>query len=390
MIDTLPTPLILAFIDGLGFRTIDFESMPFLKTLSENSSFGELESILGYSSAVQASLVTGTYPRDHGLWFHYVFAPSSSPYRLASRLSLDRYWRKCPSRIVMGERYLIRRIQTHQFAKRYKGYWGFTMPSCLPAEHLAFFDIAETSMLYDRDCLKRPTIFDLLSFHHEKFVYVLDTPTRKRIPKDMIDVKNKLYYLHFSVDEANHYFGAHHAETKKTMKWVDEALRRHFQSIEKIHGKSRFVVFSDHGHSMVKHRIDLESEVKDVIEGHRIVAFFDATMARFWCPFGGKEELEQRLRGIEQGFLLTEEMKRGYGVDFPDSRYGEIIFVGKNGILFEPNSWGSQLEPTRYVSTHGYDPLNDESSGIFITDLTQSKKLRAIDLMPLAKSFLEL
>ncbi|MGA2239462.1 MAG: hypothetical protein ABSG74_09640 [Candidatus Bathyarchaeia archaeon] len=101
-------------------------------------------------------------------------------------------------------------------------------------------------------------------------------------------------------------------------------------------------------------------------------------------------ELEDRLKRCDWGFSIDKELSRKYGVEFADNRYGDVIFVSRNGILLEPNSWGSPLDRLKYVSMRGYDPFNKESSGIFITDLVQQRKLRAIDILPLATTFLGL
>lgn len=75
------------FIDALRPDFISEKDTPFLYTLSKENPCMELETILGYSDAIDATIFTGVYPDTHGFWMKYWYDPVKGP----SRNNLNKY-----------------------------------------------------------------------------------------------------------------------------------------------------------------------------------------------------------------------------------------------------------------------------------------------------------
>jgi len=111
---------------------------------------------------------------------------------------------------------------------------------------------------------------------------------------------------------------------------------------------------------------DLWSEIKAL--GYRVPAdylpFYDSTMARFWFwNDRAKTALTSHLQSLTCGHILTDYERREFGVDFPDMRHGEIIFLMNPGCLIVP----SYLGKGTLAGMHGFDPEAPYSSGALVT-----------------------
>jgi hypothetical protein len=117
----------------------------------------------------------------------------------------------------------------------------------------------------------------------------------------------------------------------------------------------RFAVLGDHGMCDVTDHIDLIGSVEKA--RLRIpddyIPFYDSTMARFGLRGGGAEaRLRDALTGVRGGRILEEEELRDLGVFFPDSEFGDIIFLCDPGVIILPSYMGG----TPVKGMHGYHP----------------------------------
>lgn len=94
-----------------------------------------------------------------------------------------------------------------------------------------------------------------------------------------------------------------------------------------------------------------------------MMAFYDSTMARFWCGAAVRNELAARLDGTGWGRVLSGEELASLGCAFADDSYGELIFLVKPGYLIVPSYMGR--EPL--AAMHGYHPQDPSSLGCFFS-----------------------
>ena len=71
------------FIDAFGWE-VKQRHPDFLNGLIRDSK--PLETILGYSSACDPSIISGLTPAEHGLWNSFYYEPVDSPFKWTHRL----------------------------------------------------------------------------------------------------------------------------------------------------------------------------------------------------------------------------------------------------------------------------------------------------------------
>ena len=113
----------------------------------------------------------------------------------------------------------------------------------------------------------------------------------------------------------------------------------------------------DHGMCDVSRHLDLMGRVADL--GLRIpadvVPFYDSTMARFRIrKSDAGHRLKNFLSGFDGGRLLDHEKAEQLGVNFPDGRFGDLVFLVDCGTMIVPSFMGVK----GVAAMHGYHPGN--------------------------------
>jgi hypothetical protein len=92
-------------------------------------------------------------------------------------------------------------------------------------------------------------------------------------------------------------------------------------------------------------------------------------MARFWFPEPFARDAILELLGQEtNGRVLSDVELAQLGCDFPDRRYGEVIFLLESGHVLDPSFMGSWVP----VGMHGYDPSHDDSKAAYLCSHPQT------------------
>ena len=97
------------------------------------------------------------------------------------------------------------------------------------------------------------------------------------------------------------------------------------------------------------------------------------------------ETIHKYLNTQNYGLLLDEKLKKQYHVNMQDSKYGDLIFVLKNGYIFLPNFYQGRKQ---IKGMHGY--LIDESNldpflllyNESLKPLNMKTKFEFIDILP--------
>jgi predicted AlkP superfamily pyrophosphatase or phosphodiesterase len=163
-----------------------------------------------------------------------------------------------------------------------------------------------------------------------------------------------------------HRVGAGHAEVEKSLKAYQRTLADLIDTAAAAGRKTALFVFSDHGMTDVKKIVNLRAEVKKwgYRTGRDFMAFYDSTMARFWCHPKITAGLKDRLDGTGWGRVLPDAELESLGCRFDDNSYGEVIFLTSPGNLIVPSYMGR--EPV--AAMHGYHPGDPDSHGCFMTN----------------------
>jgi len=351
---------IFVFIDALGWELLR-RHPSFLQGLADVRS--PLDTVLGYSCTCDPTILTGRFPRDHGHFSFFRFDPEASPFRGTGLL------RALPSRLTDRGRvrhWISRLLQVAN------GFTGYFQLYGVPFELLPFFDYTERNDLYEEGGILggQPTVFDHfrsaeLPFHRSDWrkpeVHNLEAATRA-----IRTTRPRALYLYLAeLDGIMHANGTRGGAVEAKLNEYDRALRSLVEFAEHRYGKVRLHVFSDHGMTDVVGSSDLRTRVEalGLRFGRDYAAVYDSTMARFWFPdAASRAPIVDVLNSDAHGRVLDDVELQALGCDFPDRRYGEVIYLLDPGYVLDPSFMGSWIPS----GMHGYHPTHADSTAAYL------------------------
>ena len=376
--------LLVIFVDALRPDFITKEATPYLYHLTKDYLSTECIPILGYSDAIRATIFTGTYPDKHGYWMKYQYSPQTSPFRQVKWL---RFIDHLPSPFLRSGINLV--LSKTLFKTLAKIYQYHELASYnIPYNIIDNFDFTLKKSILDEGPFEQvETIFDILRSNNVKYLYIESSSIKSTLRKISGGERFVMHYLS-DIDAASHRHGLFTQRFFRTLKQVDRKIESLIEKAKEKMGKNlHIIVFSDHGMSRVNEICCLEepfgSQLKDWVSKGRLLYAVDATMIRFWyLDQNLKKRIRQRLNRTNWGRFITSE-KEELKISFNHTRYGEDIFLLKQGKAFYPNfmSW---LKPK---AMHAYHPKNREQRGIFIlagakVQKTTLKPIEQVQIMP--------
>jgi hypothetical protein len=343
---------IILLVDALGWeiaRRFEFCKDVFAR-------FGPIGTVLGYSSAAIPSLLTGVPPEVHGAWAMWKLSPASSPFRFFRRL--PRLPHALEWRLRAWARRLVERRRTIE------GYYDLYE---IPLNVLGYFDVAHHGDPYAIGGAGQESFFDRLSKEDVPFhVWNYRTPEGENFEalRCAIDSPDRVLFLYTAdLDALMHRVGTTHPDVAEKLAGYERWVARLLETAEASGRDTTLFLFSDHEWG---YRV-----------GRRFMAFYDSTMARFWCDAVERQDLARRLEDTGWGRVFTREELASRGCGFEDNSYGDLIFLVKPGRLIVPSYMGS--EPL--AAMHGYDPEDPSSAGCFFsTDGAQEMPRSILDL----------
>jgi len=166
-------------------------------------------------------------------------------------------------------------------------------------------------------------------------------------------------------------------------------------------------ILSDHGHEEIKGSIDIRGELRKLnLSEDEYNFFIDVSMARFWfLTDRAREKVIAMLSEMGNTTLLTPQDMEKYHLSFPDNRYGEVFSITEPGYIFFPHDFyqplanlflglydsrqRSRLWNPRHRGTHGYLPQHESERGILIVfDKNYRSSTDQIELIDVAPSIL--
>lgn len=350
--------VLCVFIDALGYRLA--ERHDFLDDVLVTRR--PLETVLGYSCCCDPTILSGAQPRDHGHFSFFFHNPSGSPFGALRWLS----W--LPE--VLVDRGRVRNAISRVVGK-ILGFKGYFQLYRVPFDRLQYFDYSEKRDLYEPGGINSglPTIFDY--FRIKKIPYAVsdwrrpETENLAAMHRSIESGRIRFGYLYLAgLDAILHAHGTRSEIVTRKIRWYEHEIRELLRTANCRYRNVHLRVFSDHGMTDVRQHLDLITPVENMgLEfGGDYIAMYDSTMARFWfLSDRARAEIPALLRTARGGRILSDAELQRYGCDFPDRRYGELIFLADPGVLIYPNYMGR----ASVAGMHGYDPDHEDSVGTF-------------------------
>lgn len=349
---------LFVFIDAFGWELL--RRGPFLEDILQFRS--PLETVFGYSSTCDPTILTGVPPREHGHFSFFRYAPESSPFSRFQPLSL------LPKSIT--DRGRVR----HHVSKWYKkrlGYTGYFQLYSMPFGLLRYFDYTEKRDLYQPGGIigGQPTIFDELRGRGIPF-FLSDWRRNERHNLDAARAalstgRPRFAYLYLAAMDATlHRHGPDSDEGRRHVQWYEKELKGLIRAVEGLYGEVRTHVFSDHGMTAVTacHPLMGAVDALGLEFGRDYAVVYDSTMARFWLLNDrGRDAITGLLRETAGGRVLTDQELRGWGCDFPNHEYGDLFYLMDPGVLLCPGHLG--VSPL--AGMHGYAPEHPDSVAMY-------------------------
>jgi len=342
------------FIDAFGWE-VKQRHPEFLKGLIQDSK--PLDTILGYSSACDPSIISGLTPAEHKLWSSYYYDPKGSPFKWTRPLQM------LPDFIFRRGRV---RHQLSKWIKKRCGFTGYFQLYAVPFKHLHLFNYAEQKRIWEPNGLPiGKTIFDRMTQAGiPYYAHNSDVGDETRLANLTAHIKQQTIDFAYcslgKLDGLMHAVGNDHPDIDQLMQWYDEKLRALIATAEKNYEEVNWYLFTDHGmHNVIQsHDLIADIEALGLKWNKDYIAFYDSTMARFWFMNDeARTAITQYLKNHSNGRILSDEELTQHGVFFEDGQYGELIFLMESGTQIAPSFMGVKS----CKGMHGFNPSDPDS-----------------------------
>jgi Type I phosphodiesterase / nucleotide pyrophosphatase len=363
---------VIALIDALGWEYI--KQRPFLDDVLPYRT--SLQTVLGFSSGAIPTMLTGLMPERHGHWNLFYYDPKRAPF----------WWLKAFNwlpKSVLDNRYgrkVIKELGRRVF------HLGPTFECCVAPNLMPYFNFSERRDIYAPKGIEAvPSLFDELEREGRSYrVYTYhqcsDAEILRRAKRDIAETDATLFFLYLcEMDGFLHMHCKEPDAIDNKLRWYDEHLREVFRVARERDPEAYLMVCSDHGMTPVSKHADLVGEMAKL--GLRMpqdyLAVYDSTMARFWFfNQTAHQKVSDLMQSLGYGHVLTKPELQQFGLNFPDERYGELIFLLNAGwMVAESDFNGRGWSPE---GMHGYHPNDSYSDAIFLSSDKPLQPMRNI------------
>lgn len=389
------TRLAIFFLDAIRFRDVNPNNTPFLHRMTTEGISGPLGTLLAYEG-LAATLFTGTFPSEHGIWTRYYRDPERSPFKWIGPFApvLD----KIDSTSSMASKAL--RYGLMRVSNALAGISYFPGVDEVPLTQLAGMNASLKRNLFEPGCFGRiPSLFDILqrnglTFHYfDHGIFDSDATVQRRAVSSNLDEDVNVVRL-VDLDTASHGYGLGTPSMLKSLRQTDSLVGQLVSSWRRKSPNLIVLCFADHGMIPVEGTVDVERALRNLHfrPTQSLGMFLDSTMARFWGDHDTLKQVRTVLEDLDSGTIMSEGDLSRYHL--PTSPvWGNLIFLAKAGRVISPNFFDSHGQ---VKAMHGYDPATPGLDTIAIlhrpgnTEPRHLSQVRMIDILPTALGVLGL
>jgi len=359
------------FIDGFGWEL--FKRHSFLDDILVEKT--PMETIFGYSSTCDPTILTGVLPREHGHFAFFAYDPQNSPFKHYKIFGL------LPKSLMSRGRV---RGKFSQIMKRVHGFTGYFQLYNSPFRYLHLFNYTEQRNIFEPGGINggQPTIFDYLRDNDIPYCRPEGYNEAESIAEVAKAIEKRAisfaYLFLGRLDGLLHQYGTQADEVTKHIAWYDAQLRSVYEKAREAYEEVQLFVFSDHGMTDIRRVSGVMGRIDQLglVFGEDYAAFFDSTMARFWFLKDGVcERVTAALEQEPHGHIMSEVELASYGCDFPGQTYGELFFLMDPGVLICPSHMGAKP----LAGMHGYTPTDKDATASFMSNITLDPMPKRLD-----------
>jgi hypothetical protein len=355
-------PIALILVDALAAAYVTPATLPALYELSEGGMAGPLENIYAYRG-IEATLFSGRYPSEHGVWGEFRPADCTRPEKVFERLGrgMIEIGDLLPSdRLRLNVRYVVSRLQ--------RGNDLLPTSNLIPARLLPRFSSSLERAAWDSGSLGAiPTLFDQLRasgktfatlvypevMHDHQLAGMLRARTAQRALPDF-------WYIKFSaLDALGHRFGPDLTQLRPALEALDSQIAELIEILRSAYAAEPIdiVVLSDHGMSQVEQAIDVRPILKRIeqIAAGKLLYFLDSTTIRLWSASPSVRDAAAGMLAELPGLrVLGSDDRRALRVP-DDNATGDVLAACDEGLVIFPDFFRKESAP---LGMHGYANVN--------------------------------
>ena len=346
---------IFMFIDALGWDVVSHHGFladfPYRKPVTMQ---------FGYSSTAIPTILTGAKPSEHGHLSLFAYAPERSPFKGLSRLG--RFLK--PS--SFWERGRVRNVLT-RIARKYYGFTGYFNLYSMPFDRIGLMDYMEKDDIFAKNglapCMNLRDVLEekKISYHisdwrasEEENLMTAGTAMAAEKPTFM-------FIYTAALDALRHDHSPDETMVRNKLLWYERKIHELLETAKSAYDDFTFTIISDHGMTDLTQTVDMKKTVEStgLVFNEDYAACYDSTMFRVhYLKDGVREVIHKVVDGkMFPGHWLDGGELVKYGIDFPDHRYGDEIFLLEPGVQIVP----SDLCRKPLHGMHGYGPTHANS-----------------------------
>jgi hypothetical protein len=273
---------------------------------------------------------------------------------------------------AVTSRRIFRRYLT-KFVKvqlKFRGYFDLYN---IPFKFIHLFDFTEKkSPLQPKGMNRGPNIFDFLVGNKIPY-FVTDTTKSEEQNRDDIIAAIEAERVDFvfqywaGLDGLLHMVGNQSPEVSAKLRVYEQWIEKVLAAAKNHYSEVHLYIFSDHGMANCDELVDLKAKIDalPVKMEKDYAVVYDSTMARFWFfNDNARKLIHEALGKVPEGRIMPDDELQHYRALFPDRKFGETIFLMREGVLIVPSHMGER--PIRAM--HGYHPTDPQSYATLCTN----------------------
>jgi hypothetical protein len=387
--------LLVCYVPAIDLRDVSAGAFPYTARLL--SSYPSVRFRTQPTTDQLATLFTGAWPHEHGLW--------------GPRLRPD--WRsRAPGERLVD---LLPDIATTTAQCALHALHGPIDLATMPPRRRRRFDWLRFNVKQLNDVAKvlqpingMPSLYTVVGAKRSRYLYhddfwdldrLFDRVGNGDLTLEMVDVHCLDHLQHWNMSDRDR---------------IQASFRGVDGFVEALHRKCRdggvgFVLLSDHGMEPVGRVVDLRRLLEDLdLPADAYDVFLENTKATLWLhDAAAGARIVAALDSCPAGSLVMRDAMRHYDLRFDDNRYGDAYFYAHPGSTFFPNDFHQPLaslvrtvadrqQRQRYrvpwhQADHGYLPDHDCEIGFMVLAEDGYEAIdRCVTLIDIAPTLLDL